>query len=416
MPRSLYTLRLSCECVIKLNSVSAQNLPKIRIIKLTHPSSLRPHLLTSAVYFAGVCAIGLSCLVVYFCRQYIKYFPRPLIWFFALEASALILDLLMHTPSAPAKNLWFMLVMNAQSLIPLMTVYAIYALHTQERQSRRWLLPLISLSAFCMLLGFYRIPYIEFHSEWALNRSLPSLINQYYYPALTLNAILYLALSLSALLISWQAAPDGQEAPNQRRLARILFWSLVVGLCINLGRIAHCNISGASGFANLALSVLDVFVSCAFWLAILVAILRMTLQDIRVDDQGALSSSVSKYGKHSVSSEDSMRIQKKLSQVLENRELVTDNNLTLAKLSTHIGEKHHAVSQVINRDLATSFFDLIYGQRVELACSLMMANPDAAIVDIYTEVGFNSKTTFYKAFAKRKKQTPAEFRKQTAPA
>lgn len=369
-------------------------------------------MLSSVVYFAGVCAIGLSCLVVYFCRQYIKYFPRPLIWFFALEASALTFDLLMHTPSAPAKNLWFMLVMSAHSLIPLMTVYTISTLHIQEPKYRQWFAPLIGMSVLCLILGFYRVPYIEFHSDWDLYRSLPSFFDQYYYPVLTLNAVLYVVLSIYALFVSWRAAPHRQEAASQFRLARVLFWSLVVGVSINLGRIALCNIGGASGFANLVLSVFDVFVSCAFGLAILVMILRMTLQDIRVGDQGTLSSSVSKYSKHAVSSEDSARIQEKLNCALDNHELVTDSSLTLAKLSKAIGEKHHAVSQVINRDLATSFFDLIYGQRVELACSLMLENTNAAIVDIYTEVGFNSKTTFYKAFGKRKAQTPSEFRKQ----
>jgi AraC-like DNA-binding protein len=373
-------------------------------------------LIASAVYFAGVCAIGLSCLVVFFCRQYIKYFPKPLVWFFVVEACVLVFDLLMHTPIAPAKNLWFMLVMSTHALIPLMTVIVVNSLASAEKDKSLGFKLILGLSASCILLGFYRIPYIEFHSEWALYRSIPAFLNQFYYPTLIVNTIAYLTLSILALLKVWRAIPTLPNDADRRHLVQILFWSLAVGLMINIGRIAHCNVDGAVGFTNLALSVLDVFVSCAFWLAILVAILRMTLQDIRVDDQGALSSSVSKYGKHSVSKEDSERIQHKLNQALENQELVTDNNLTLAKLSTHIGEKHHAVSQVINRDLSTSFFELIYERRVELACSIMQTNPDSAIVDIYTSVGFNSKTTFYKAFAKRKAQTPAEFKKQVAKA
>jgi AraC-like DNA-binding protein len=373
-------------------------------------------LIASTVYFAGISAIGLSCLVVFFCRQYIRYFPRPLIWPFGVELCALLSDLLMHTPIAPAKNLWLMLVMAAHSLIPVMTVYALSSMKHENLPANKWFLCLVSLSICCVILGLYRIPYIELHSEWQLNRSLPAIITQYYYPVLTINAFIYLALSAISLGIGWQVMQKIQADADKHRLAKILYLSLFIGILINIGRIAHCNLDGVPGFISLALSVLDVFVSCAFWLAILVAILRMTLQDLEVADQVTLSASIAKYEKHTVSSEDSARIQKKLEQALKNRDIVTDNTLTLARLSAHIGEKHHAVSQVINRDFESSFFDLIYGQRIELACSMIKAQPSTSIIEIYTEVGFNSKTTFYKAFAKRKAQTPAEFRKQAAQA
>ena len=80
--------------------------------------------------------------------------------------------------------------------------------------------------------------------------------------------------------------------------------------------------------------------------------------------------------------------------------LVADNNtlfdplMTMPKLAGMIGVTPNQLSFTLNNRLGQSFFEFINTVRVRAAAALLLAEPHRTILDIATEVGFNSKSTF----------------------
>ena len=92
------------------------------------------------------------------------------------------------------------------------------------------------------------------------------------------------------------------------------------------------------------------------------------------------------------------------------RGLHRDNRVTLRALCESLKENPHYVSQVINQDLATNFYDLIKKHRIEDAITALVTEPEKSVLEIALAVGFNSKSTFNAAFRQYVGMTPREYR------
>jgi AraC-like DNA-binding protein len=111
------------------------------------------------------------------------------------------------------------------------------------------------------------------------------------------------------------------------------------------------------------------------------------------------------------------RIRRKLQEAMNTSHLYRNNRLTLRGLCQQIRENPHYVSQVINQDLGTSFYDLVNVHRVANAQRLLVMAPEKTVIDIALEVGFNSKSTFNAAFRHHTGSTPTVYRNsQLSPA
>ena len=93
--------------------------------------------------------------------------------------------------------------------------------------------------------------------------------------------------------------------------------------------------------------------------------------------------------------------------------LYLDPNLSLQKLANHLAISPNYISQTLNETLCTNFFDFINKWRIEAAKPKILANKDS-VLTIALEVGFNARSSFYKAFKQETGQTPSEFRKQNS--
>lgn len=103
-----------------------------------------------------------------------------------------------------------------------------------------------------------------------------------------------------------------------------------------------------------------------------------------------------------------------LKTLLTEDRVYTNPGLGLEDLSNELGVTRYQLSQLINEELHQNFYDLINEKRVEAAVQLMNAQSDSHLTlsALGFEVGFNSKSSFYRAFKKKTGFTPAAFRKQ----
>lgn len=88
------------------------------------------------------------------------------------------------------------------------------------------------------------------------------------------------------------------------------------------------------------------------------------------------------------------------------------SDLSLSSLATACDLPEHHVSQILNQELATNFYDFVNQYRIE-AAKAMLKDPKYghySILGIGLEAGFSNKASFNRAFRKFSNLTPSEFR------
>lgn len=101
-----------------------------------------------------------------------------------------------------------------------------------------------------------------------------------------------------------------------------------------------------------------------------------------------------------------------LTVYMKNEKPFIDNELRLVNLADQVGFSTHLLSRVINKKSGKNFNSFINDYRLNEAESLLLKNDDQYIKNIYFDVGFNNKATFYKAFKNKYNCTPSEYKKR----
>lgn len=89
-----------------------------------------------------------------------------------------------------------------------------------------------------------------------------------------------------------------------------------------------------------------------------------------------------------------------------------NHSLTLQELAIALGTNRTYLSDYLNNRLNTTFYDYINGFRIRHACELLLIEPESQLDYIGEQSGFNSLSTFRRAFEKQMGTTPAKFRNQ----
>lgn len=116
-----------------------------------------------------------------------------------------------------------------------------------------------------------------------------------------------------------------------------------------------------------------------------------------------------KYARSALSPDRARRIAARLETAMTRERAYLDPALSLDKLSRLVGAPPNHVSQTLNAHLGTTFFDYVARWRVESAKPQLAAG-EASVLEVALDVGFNSRSTFYKAFKRETGMTPRAFR------
>ncbi|KPB01352.1 helix-turn-helix domain-containing protein [Ahrensia marina] len=120
-----------------------------------------------------------------------------------------------------------------------------------------------------------------------------------------------------------------------------------------------------------------------------------------------------KYEKSALDDDRLEHIARKIEAAMAKDSLYRDPNLSLWDLAKHIGVTSHYVSQALNTQLNKNFFDLVNGWRIKDAIKQLNETDETILVIAY-DVGFNSRSAFYKAFKRETGRTPSGMRKLPA--
>ncbi|SNS78035.1 Helix-turn-helix domain-containing protein [Ekhidna lutea] len=147
-------------------------------------------------------------------------------------------------------------------------------------------------------------------------------------------------------------------------------------------------------------------------MAVLMYIIAYRMADVKQVTTRA-SNGVAKYEKSSLDPSDAKKYAEQLERFMQNEQPYLINELRLQDLAESIGIPPHHLSQVINHNLKTTFFDYVNRYRVTRAKQLIASESDfKSLLGIAFDSGFNNKTSFVNAFKKHEGVTPSAFRKQ----
>lgn len=141
-------------------------------------------------------------------------------------------------------------------------------------------------------------------------------------------------------------------------------------------------------------------------------------QGARADSRGPADSPAAahpaKYRKSALDDESSRMLLNELQELMKSEQPYLDSKLTLAQLADRLGISSNYLSQVINQQTGSNFFDYINGHRVAAAKEILAdpARADHNVLTVAMDSGFNSKSAFYTAFKHHANMTPSQYRQE----
>lgn len=129
-----------------------------------------------------------------------------------------------------------------------------------------------------------------------------------------------------------------------------------------------------------------------------------------VKSRGGLKTQGPKYSKSALSQELKAPRAQKVKEVLNAQQPYLQQDFSLKKLAALCQMSPHHLSQILNEQMQTSFFELCNEYRVQEAMRrLTQVSQPPKMEALAYEMGYRSKTTFYKAFKQQTGTTPAQF-------
>lgn len=115
--------------------------------------------------------------------------------------------------------------------------------------------------------------------------------------------------------------------------------------------------------------------------------------------------------KSAVEKDEGMELIQLIDEVLKERSLYLQPDLSLEDLAKAVDENPRKISFVINRYLGKNFFELVNEHRIEAAMKIFREgmDPRRTVLETLYEVGFQSKSSFNTQFKKYTGETPSAY-------
>lgn len=109
---------------------------------------------------------------------------------------------------------------------------------------------------------------------------------------------------------------------------------------------------------------------------------------------------------------DCDRVKQQLDNLMTNKHVYQDSELSLTALAEMLALKSHQLSEFINTQLDMSFSSYLRRQRVSAAEAMLKKEPDVSVLAVGLSVGFSSQSAFYSAFKEFHAMAPGQYRQQ----
>ncbi len=118
------------------------------------------------------------------------------------------------------------------------------------------------------------------------------------------------------------------------------------------------------------------------------------------------------HGRSKVSGLDVESAIARLARTMEEDRPYLQDDLSLSTLAAKFDLSPHQLSEILNREMGTTFKTYINRYRVDEVRRILRDAPEASIIDVALECGFRSKSSFNKLFKDETGTTPTEYRRR----
>lgn len=373
--------------------------------------------LHSSLYAAAL----LSCVLLFVVARDVWRDPRHgaryLVALLGLLSLNFASEWLMANPSTPLKALWLSLVMGVAFLLaPCLWLHARSITESAPPRLRdlpraHWLPIAAGLLLLLPLLSRMHLGSEFTPDGFVPDPALSLLVHGTMLAAIVIfvvQAFHYLSASVRVLRQQSRAQKALFSDLEDRELNTLRLMIFVVGAhwVAGIARTLHCLLLGKDAGYVALFAVAEVMIT--LWA--MVTVMRGSVAVRAADRELAAEVGDTKYARSALDAPARARIVRKLDEAWASQHLHRNNRLTLRLLCETLRENPHYVSQVINQDLATTFYDLVNRQRVADASQALLRDPARPVLEIALEAGFNSKSTFNAAFRQHAGTTPSAYR------
>jgi AraC-like DNA-binding protein len=310
----------------------------------------------------------------------------------------------------------FIYINQATSLLGPMLIARYFNIFTGKRSKRTLILHWLTSAAILACL-FY---LVRFYTESPLEQSVlvGAVIEQHFsFHLLVLRAAFFLLMNLYFLNIAWEVYRYSVKVMNtqadyDRHKVKYLQHFIMILWALNIIVMAAYGLYPSDFIDYYLVPVVTLifyffllrksFTSNAVFSGEQLAAYRKELSEIdRITDDGP---------KNIIPPEKLDALKLKATELIDIKKVFTDPALNLVKFSAMLEQPPHVVSAFINQHLKTNFFNLVNSKRIELAKEKFIRHGSRSEIEVIAyEVGFNSKSAFYRAFGKFTSQSPSGY-------
>ncbi|MEO1805870.1 MAG: AraC family transcriptional regulator [Bacteroidota bacterium] len=240
-------------------------------------------------------------------------------------------------------------------------------------------------------------------------------LDVWYQVAGLISMLFYLILSLRHYLSYRKLSLEEVSYADEISFKWIQYFTLALGIILIL-RILFFILNpewgefGRKFWYYLCFSILLMYISISGYAHTLKTSLKfapITLKDWKQPKQGKVQESKEAW----VEAEALPEWKEKISHIFESASVYQNPSLTITDLSRLLNTNRNIVSKVINQEFHMNFNDFVNTKRVEAVIEKLQKGEHTknTLLGIAMDCGFNSKTTFNRAFKKYTALTPKQY-------
>ncbi|WP_430612497.1 helix-turn-helix domain-containing protein [Flavobacterium sp. JP2137] len=182
---------------------------------------------------------------------------------------------------------------------------------------------------------------------------------------------------------------------NSKHVSSLFMYFMILGSCVTAFQLLEVYFGTIFGFSSHFIILGALLMKILFSV---ISLFTLSRAETMIEDEEVM--------------EITSDLGREILSFFETSEAYLKPNFSINNLATSLGVRKDAVSEVINREIKMSFYNLVAKYRIDYARKILLTHDHFTIESIVEQCGFHSRTTFNKYFLKYAGLKPSEFRKQ----
>jgi AraC-like DNA-binding protein len=356
-------------------------------------------LVNNIVFFAGCLSVLLSAGQLWVKNRRLANYNLAAL-FFCLGVILLQLSFLSDGTTRDYPGIMMFHLTFLYLITPLL-YFAYNLVVLNEDSLPRWKMTLFLLPTFIVFMIDVYFLFITSNEKWIVSACLFSdtmspvvMFARALFMGAAVQILVYLSMLFRKLLVLWKV---GDQPPVAFITMLYIIFSIIGDVILSMGYI---------------LSSMGVLRAGMFMVSVMIIVSHLVGQrHPKFLQMLVTETSRKRYERSMLQGLDLNALAGRLKVLMDHEKMYADEDITLGSLAKALSVTPHQLSEFMNERYNMNFRSFINRHRIREAERILVEEPDSSILSIAFVIGFNSKTTFFRAFEKQTGMRPQEYRK-----